>query len=458
MTNPALRSDEPDFAPLHQLSLIEKGYLAVVAIIALAALGGAALPSLGHAIPSALAAIKPQIALAALLSAAGLELTRTRQPKASAAIGVALAALVALLGCAVLCENAFHVSTGFDFFASGSFASPLSARMSSLTAASFAALGLDIVFIRARRGLASHAADLLVSIFCLLVMFMVTRYMTEGLGPLPASGQTSLLVLLSLALLAFVAFMRRAEAGFFATLLGAGSGSRIARIAAPIALLVPFLPQTAFVRAVKAGLIRSEYLDTFAAFFVAAVSVTLILYMAWKINRLEKRIRELSLNDELTGLYNRRGFHLVAWQALRHARRSGLPFSILFITVLNQQQDKQAGEEHPSPELLTEVANLLKASFRDTDVIGRIDPLLFAVAGHFHRQAVEVMRLRLREAVNYRNSDPGRTLRLAFDVGFAVAADPRNESLEDLLAQADLSDEDAAEDEPVEQPDTQDSV
>ncbi|MBI5245249.1 MAG: sensor domain-containing diguanylate cyclase [Elusimicrobia bacterium] len=46
---------------------------------------------------------------------------------------------------------------------------------------------------------------------------------------------------------------------------------------------------------------------------------------------LEERLRELSITDDLTGLYNQRHFHEVAGAELRRAKRQGEKFSLLVI-------------------------------------------------------------------------------------------------------------------------------
>ncbi len=450
MRNPALPLSEPDPALLHKLALIEQGYLAVAALLALGALGGWLSPMLGRLIPADWAMLTPQIAVAVLLGAGSLELSRSRHPAWLKQIGFLLALMLAILSVAVLVRDLFGVSTGIDLFAAAAPSAHTTGRMPALTAAAFAVLADGVMLIRARRGAACHLADLFIGAFCLLVLVMISLYMLEGFSGPAGSVPISLLTLLSVSLLAFVAFMRRAEVGAFVTFLGAGSGSRIARIVAPLVLLVPFLPQTALVHAVRAGLIRTEYVSISAAFITAGLSFAVMLYMAWKINRLERKVRELSLNDELTGLYGRRGFYAVGWQALRQARRSGLPFSVMFIDVENLPEITRKHGNQTVSELLVETAELLKASFRATDVIGRVDPADFAVAGHFSENAIATMRLRLQEAVNYRNSNPGRVCALHFSIGCVSARDPRRETLEEMLARADEArDQDLQDREPV---------
>lgn len=459
MRNPALRLNQPDPALLNKLALIEQGYLAVVTLIALGALCARLIPSLSHLMPGDWVPINAQIAVGILMGGASLELSRTGQSVRLRQMGILLAALLALLAGAILLKDLAGISTPIDRFAAMSAQAGNDGNMAALPAATFLALALAVVFIRAQKGVAFHLADLAVLTLCVLVFVLVSKYMLEGLSNIDTGARTSILSLLCLALLAFVAFMRRAEHGTFASFFGAGSGSRIARVAAPLVLLVPFLPQTALVHVVKSGVIRREYLSTIAGLFAAGFSLTLMLYMAWKINNLERRIRELSFRDELTGLLNRRGFHLVAWQALRQARRSGLPFSVMFIVLENLVEINESHGYQAGTDALIEMTEILKTAFRDTDVLGRIDPDQFALAGHFAGKATSVIRLRLQEAVNYRNSDPGKLFTIEFSIGCANANDTHHESLEDLLAQANSPRENGSQaDEPIHQLDPQTKI
>jgi diguanylate cyclase (GGDEF)-like protein len=437
MRNPAQRLREHDPALLHKLAMIEQGYLAVVVLVAVGSLWIRRIAPLDRLMPPDWVGLSPEIAIAALLSAVGLEFSRPRHSGPIKRIGLALAFLLALLSGAVLVKDLFHVGLGANGFAAAVSGSAHSESMPALTAAAFAALAAVMLLTPAKKGLASYAADLFVSFFCLMVLVMVRGYLFEGFSHFGGVGRTSLLTLLAMSLLAFVAFMHRAEVGIFATLLGEGSGSRIARIAAPIVLLVPFLPQSTLAHAVKTGQLHAEYLSALIAFLAAGVSLTLMLYMAFKINRLEMKIRDLSLRDEVTGLLNRRGFHLVAWQILRQARRDGLPFSVMFIDLENLAEIHSSFGPQASSQSLVEMAEALTAAFRATDVLGRIDPGQFALAGHFDEKSSNVMRLRLQESVNYRNSSPGRNFAMNISIAFAFTKDPRQESLDDLLAEAD---------------------
>jgi len=444
MPNPASISGHQDTALLGKLALIERTYLAVVVVIAAGALWMGQSSVLGWHVNSTSVPVTPEVAVALLLSALGLELSRPRHPEGLKRAGVVVAVLLAAVAGSVLAGNILHIPIAMSRLMGG--AASGAQPMPSMTAGAFLALAVIVVLTPARKGAASHAADFFVSVFWLLVLAMVRQYLFEGLSSRAAVDRTSLLTLLAFALLAFVALMHRAERGIFSTLLGAGSGSRIARVAAPMVLLVPFLPRAALENAVRSGWLSAPSLTAAVEFVVAAAILTLMLYMALKINRLEEKIRDLALRDELTGLVNRRGFHLVGWQVLRQARRDGLAFSILFVELENLVEIQRALGPDAGEEALIEMGELMTAAFRATDVIGRVDPAQFAMAGHFDEANAVTVKLRLKEAINYRNANPGRTYSLRAFCWCVCAREPRIESLEDLMAQAEAAREREAQD------------
>lgn len=106
-------------------------------------------------------------------------------------------------------------------------------------------------------------------------------------------------------------------------------------------------------------------------------------------------IRRISLADELIGLNNRRGFYLLAEQALRLARREGRAAHVVFIDVdglkrVNDQHGHEAGDA-----LLLDVALAIKATFRESDVIGRLGGDEFCVLALDHMGDTDALRQRL---------------------------------------------------------------
>lgn len=89
-------------------------------------------------------------------------------------------------------------------------------------------------------------------------------------------------------------------------------------------------------------------------------------------HRLQAAFQELSVRDELTGLYNRRGFRITAEHQLKLARRSKVGCSLVFIDVdrlkgINDQFGHRAGDA-----ALRAAAALMQATFRESDVLARL--------------------------------------------------------------------------------------
>jgi diguanylate cyclase (GGDEF)-like protein len=169
----------------------------------------------------------------------------------------------------------------------------------------------------------------------------------------------------------------------------------------------------------------------------AVVSMALLLFLAWQIKGMETEIHSLSLSDELTKLYNLKGFHLLAGQALRLAYRAHAPFSVLFIDLDNLKQINDAMGHTAGSAFLTETAEILGATFRETDVLGRIGGDEFAVAGQFSEEAISIAIQRLEEGCAKRNAQAGRRFALSFSVGHVTTLEEHKETLDELLTKAD---------------------
>jgi len=84
-----------------------------------------------------------------------------------------------------------------------------------------------------------------------------------------------------------------------------------------------------------------------------------------------KRIEELAVRDELTGLYNRRFLlsSLDRRQAL--ANREGLPFVLAFVDIDHFKQINDQHGHRIGDEVLEELAGLLSGSVREVDLVAR---------------------------------------------------------------------------------------
>ena len=383
--------------------------------------------------------MKANTALAILLCVFSLALAYPRQFTRTVLVSRVLAGVVIALGAATIIEYLFKLSFGIDTLLAADGSSINHGRMSPQTATSFVLLGTVMIFFRVWKRPAGWVVDLVVSCLFVLLLIMASGYMFDamhlfGLSP---STRTAPQTLFCLMLLTFVAFGRRAEYGVFAILVGTGIGSRITRIACPVALILPFVLETGRAGMIHTQRMSADYATAQATSIVAILAFGLVLTMSWRIRRMERDIRDLSLRDELTKLYNRRGFYVLAEQAFNLAQRSHVQFSVVFIDLNNLKHINDTFGHDSGSAFLREVADLTRESFRATDVIGRIGGDEIVVAGESTEAGINHAMTRLEQATLLRNAQAGRQYPLSFSIGYATSKVDEPKSLEELLTQAD---------------------
>jgi diguanylate cyclase (GGDEF)-like protein len=436
----ALSLSEPDPNLLNKVAWLKRALLASAALIAAATLAGWFFPALGRSFPHGWSDMKANSALAVLLGVFSLHFSEPQNPRRIRMLSQVLATIVALIGVAVLVEFRFHLSLGIDtLLALDGGYNQFPGRMAPQTAEAIAILGIALFPIQAQKRFATVVADVLVSGLCLIVLLLVSGYL---FGAMPIFGLfptvlTSPQSLLCLAMLTAVAVLRRAQSGVFSIFLGRGIGSKTARVLAPILLVLSFLREVGRAHLVLALKYPEPDVTALLASVATAVSFILLLFLTWRIHSMEVEIRDLSLRDELTGLRNLRGFHLLAEQALRMARRSQLPLSVLFVDLDNLKDINDSLGHGIGSAFLSETAGMLKNTFRETDVLGRIGGDEFAVVCQCGHVAMSIAAQRLEAAVAERNAADNFPIPFSFSIGYVTSEEHAHQSLKDLLAEAD---------------------
>lgn len=292
----------------------------------------------------------------------------------------------------------------------------------------FLAIALAVVLIDRKNWLLNRLADLLVCSLCLLCMMVAAQVIFGGSE---TGRKASVATLVCLLCLTTVVTLRQAERGIFSIFLGIGAGSKLARIFAPFLILLPFVWQAASSR------LSQQVNQTVLALIAVVLAFGIVLVFAWRISQMENQIHDLVLRDDATRLYNQRGFHMLAEHALRLAKRSTVPFSLLFISLDNLGKiHTQLGPEVAAASL-AEAGEVLRATFRESDIKGRIGANEFAVAGRFDRAGISVAALRLEAATAARSAKSARPIPLKFSMGHVTTTDPEaQETLNDLLSRA----------------------
>ena len=161
-------------------------------------------------------------------------------------------------------------------------------------------------------------------------------------------------------------------------------------------------------------------------------------------NLLLERAHKRSLIDSLTGLYNRRAFLTLARQQLKLADREGKRIHLLFADFDGLKQINDAFGHPEGDRALIEVADVLRKTFRESDIVARIGGDEFLVmAMETEKPEVEsgdieeILTNRLQETLDFRNAEAGRCYKRSLSIGI-VPCDPNDSrSLKQLIHQAD---------------------
>ena len=154
-------------------------------------------------------------------------------------------------------------------------------------------------------------------------------------------------------------------------------------------------------------------------------------------HRLQQNLQNLSLIDDLTGLYNRRGFLALAEQHLRMIQRKGAALLIyLDLDDLKLINDSYGHLEGNRALIVT--ANVLRACFRQSDILARLggDEFCVLMTDAGQDSALQV-RKRLQHRVDFINALSSWRFRLSLSVGIADVPVVHQPSLDQLLRVAD---------------------
>ncbi len=156
---------------------------------------------------------------------------------------------------------------------------------------------------------------------------------------------------------------------------------------------------------------------------------------------LDQREREatlaLLLTDALTGLHSRRRFFVLAEQCLKVAIRAEKKPLLFFIDVddlkgINDRYGHIVGDR-----ALIDLANILKRTFRESDIIGRIGGDEFVVLLEPPDEGSDALITRLHKNLKEHNAKGLQRYQLSISVGTALFDPEHPVSINELLTKAD---------------------
>jgi diguanylate cyclase (GGDEF)-like protein len=373
--------------------------------------------------------------------------------RASRYWGLFFAALAAFLGAVTVIEYVFGLDLRIDRLLFSQDVSAVATyspgRMSPITATTFLALGLALLLLDEETRSGWQPSQVL-SLWGAFAAFMsLSGYMNGAIATYRIFSFTRVAVYTALVLfmMSVAVLFARPRVGIASDLTGRFSGSAIARRLLPTVIIVPFLAAWIRIRGQRAGLFGT---DLGLALNVTTNVVTLS-FLVWlnarQLNKTEESLEEVreaknilydaSVRDELTGLYNRRGFLTFAEEQIKMACSGRRELLVIFADVDGLKAINDGYGHSEGDRALKKAAEVLLTVFRETDLIARLGGDEFAVLA-LDCSSSGLIRInahveKLLRAIN----DLENPWKLSISVG-AVHVDSRHQlSIDELLGNAD---------------------
>ncbi len=154
---------------------------------------------------------------------------------------------------------------------------------------------------------------------------------------------------------------------------------------------------------------------------------------------MEEQLKAAAITDALTGLFNRRGFFTLAEQHCKLAKRNHKKMSLMYIDLnrfkeINDRLGHKAGDQ-----VLKDTAEILRSSFRESDILTRLGGDEFAVllTDTTGPPCEKTTLNQMHEKLIKYNTEGSHDYSLSFSTGIAHYNPDHPRSIEELLTSAD---------------------
>jgi two-component system cell cycle response regulator len=153
---------------------------------------------------------------------------------------------------------------------------------------------------------------------------------------------------------------------------------------------------------------------------------------------LQERLRILAIQDDLTDLYNRRGFATLADRHLALARRKRQSLMLIAADIddlksINDNYGHAAGDQ-----AVRAAAHILRTTYRSADIVARLGGDEFAVFPlEASNECAELLLERLRKNLETYNAESSTGWKLSMSAGIARLDATKCETVQQLLEEAD---------------------
>lgn len=152
-----------------------------------------------------------------------------------------------------------------------------------------------------------------------------------------------------------------------------------------------------------------------------------------KILESEKELKYLSLHDSMTGLYNRTYINSILSDGIKDGKTCVFMFDIDKLKYVNDNYGHAEGDK-----LISSFAEIMKRSFRETDIVARIGGDEFtAILYDSDEDIAKAIKQRIIDLIRINNENlKAKHLDLSVSIGYA-RLEKENDTIEDLMNKAD---------------------
>ena len=157
-----------------------------------------------------------------------------------------------------------------------------------------------------------------------------------------------------------------------------------------------------------------------------------------ELKQFQEELRDLTLTDDLTNLYNRRGFFTLAGQALRYARRSNKDGIVIYADLDNLKKVNDEFGHETGSQMIVDTSNIFKSFFRDSDIAARLGGDEFVIlVQDSSADGAEIIKERLHKEIEKFNRNNSRPFSLSISFGIAQFDPKSAKTIEELVSEAD---------------------
>ncbi len=155
-------------------------------------------------------------------------------------------------------------------------------------------------------------------------------------------------------------------------------------------------------------------------------------------HRLIQKLKTISITDELTGLYNRRGFAVLAKKQLEMAARFEKSLWLIYLDLDNMKVINDTFGHKEGDNALIDVSDILKRTFRESDIMARMGGDEFAIiaVNEATHESHEMVR-RVQEVTDDFNAKTERPYKISFSIGVVACDIVPDCDIDELLSIAD---------------------